>query len=82
MNIQVLGSGCSTCQKLHKTVEEVVSEVGRQDTVEYITGDKGTGKIMELGIMSSPVVVANGKVVMVGFFPDKNIVKEKIYGHI
>jgi hypothetical protein len=82
MTIQVLGSGCPTCQKLHKMVEEIVSEVGKNDVVEYLTGDEGTGKILELGIMSSPVLLVNDKVVMVGFIPDKNKVKEKIYGHI
>jgi small redox-active disulfide protein 2 len=82
MNIQVIGSGCPTCQKLHKMVEEIVSEVGRKDTVEYITGDKGTGRILELGLMSSPVLVTDDRVVMVGFIPDKNEVKEKIYGHL
>lgn len=82
MNIQVLGSGCPTCQKLHKMVEEIVGEVGKHDVVEYITGDKGTGKILELGIMSSPVLLVDGKAVMVGFIPDKNKVKEKIYGRI
>ena len=82
MNIQVLGSGCPTCQRLHKMVEEIASEAGKQDTIEYITGEKGVNKIVELGIMSSPVLVADGKVVMVGFIPDKNKVKEKIYGHI
>lgn len=82
MNIQVLGSGCPTCQKLHKMVEEIASEVGKQDTIEYITGEKGVNKIVELGIMRSPVLVANGKVIMVGFIPDKNEVKKKIYGHI
>jgi hypothetical protein len=63
-------------------VEEIASEAGKQDTIEYITGEKGVNKIVELGIMSSPVLVADGKVVMVGFIPDKNKVKEKIYGHI
>jgi small redox-active disulfide protein 2 len=82
MNIQVLGSGCPTCQKLHKMVEEIVDEAGKGDGLEYLTGDKGTGKILELGLMSSPVLTVDGKVVMVGFIPDKNKVKEKIYGYI
>lgn len=82
MNIQILGSGCPTCQKLHLIVEEIVSEVGKNDTVEYITGDEGIKEIMELGIMSSPVLVVDGIPVMVGFIPDKNRIKEKIYGYI
>jgi small redox-active disulfide protein 2 len=79
MTIQVLGSGCPTCQKLHQMVEEIVKETGRGDRVEYLTGDEGTGKVIELGLMSSPVIVVDGKVAMTGFIPDKSIVKEKIY---
>jgi small redox-active disulfide protein 2 len=82
MNIQVLGSGCPTCEKLHQMVKEIVSEAGKNDSVEYLTGDKGTGRILELGLLSSPVLVADDRVVMVGFTPDKNEVKKKIYGHI
>ena len=82
MKIQVLGSGCPTCQKLNALVEEIVSESGKGDAVEYITGEEGTVKIIKLGVMSSPVLVVDGKVVMVGFIADKEKVKAKIYGHI
>jgi hypothetical protein len=63
-------------------VEEIVIEVGKNDKLEYVTGDKGTGKILELGLMSSPVLLVDGRVAMVGFIPDKNKIREKIYGHI
>ena len=52
------------------------------DVVEYITGDKGIQEILKTGAMSSPVLVVDGKVVMVGFNSNKDKVKEKIYGHI
>jgi small redox-active disulfide protein 2 len=82
MKIQVLGSGCATCQNLHRLVEEIVKETGSKDEVEYVAGEAGTQAILELGVMSSPVLVVDGKVVMTGFIPDKNKVKAKIYGHI
>jgi hypothetical protein len=82
MTIQVLGSGCPTCQKLHAMVGEIVQEEGKNDVVEYFSGEKGTGKIVELGIMRSPVLLVDEKVVMVGFIPDKSKVREKIYGHV
>ena len=82
MKIKVLGSGCQTCQKLHELVKTIVAEVNETDVVEYITGDKCIQEILKTGAMSSPVLVVDGKVVMVGFNSNKDKVKEKIYGHI
>jgi predicted thioredoxin/glutaredoxin len=82
MNIQILGSGCATCQKFHKLVREIVDEAGTKDAVEYITGSSGTQKILAMGIMSSPVLIVDGNVVMVGFTPNKHTIHTRIYGHL
>ena len=63
MKIQVLGSGCPTCQKLYEQTKEVVAQLKLKAEVEYSTD---VSKIIELGIMSSPVLVVDGKPVMVG----------------
>jgi glutaredoxin len=63
-------------------VESIVSKHGHTDTVEYLTGDKGTSKIIELGIMASPVLLVDDKIVMVGFLSDINKIETKIYGHL
>lgn len=78
MQIQVLGSGCATCAKLHKLTEQAVAELKLAEEVEYVTGEKGIQKIVELGAMSSPVVVIDGKIVMVGFSPDIEKLKKLI----
>jgi len=78
MKIQVLGSGCPTCKKLNEITVQAVKELGLTDTVEYLTGDKGTSKIVELGIMSSPVLTVNDKPIMVGFTPDIEKIKALI----
>jgi len=78
MKIQVLGSGCPNCKKLNDLTIQAVKELGLSDNVEYLTGDKGTGKIIEMGIMSSPVLVVNDKPVMVGFTPDIEKIKSLI----
>ncbi len=78
MKIQVLGSGCATCKKLNDLTVQAVKELGYKDNVEYLTGDKGTSKIIEMGIMSSPVLVINNKPVMVGFTPDIEKIKALI----
>jgi hypothetical protein len=75
MKIQVLGSGCPTCKKFNDMTIQAVKELGLKDNVEYLTGDKGTSKIIEMGIMSSPVLVIDNKPVMVGFTPDIEKIK-------
>lgn len=75
MTIQVIGSGCPTCKKLHEFTQEAVRQLGRTETVEYSTD---VSKIIELGIMTSPVLVVNGKPVMTGFVPDIEKIKQLI----
>lgn len=78
MKIQVIGSGCPTCEKLYQIVSDIARNLPSDTRVEYITGQEGMRKILELGIMSSPVLTVNGKVVMIGFIPDTEIIKSKI----
>lgn len=78
MKIQVLGSGCPTCKKLHEVVTKIVKEESLDAEVEYLTGAYGMQKIIEMNQMSSPVLVVNEKVVMVGFSPDTNKIKAAI----
>lgn len=78
MKIQVLGSGCPTCAKLNEVVTKAVEEMGLKEKVEYLTGAEGTGRIIELGAMSSPVLAINDKIAMVGFTPDLEKIKETI----
>lgn len=73
MKIQVLGSGCPTCKKLYELTQEAVKQLKLEEKVEYITD---VSKIVEMGVMSSPVLVINGKPVMVGFLPDIEKVKD------
>lgn len=62
-SIQVLGSGCPTCKQLLENTKKVASELGIKVEVEYITD---ISKMIELGVMTSPVVTVNGKVVIAG----------------
>jgi small redox-active disulfide protein 2 len=77
MTIQVLGSGCPTCHKLLELTQRAVKELNLNEEVEYITD---VSKIVEMGVMSSPVLAVDGKPVMVGFLPDiekiKSLLKE------
>jgi hypothetical protein len=57
---------------------QAVKELGLSEDVEYLTGEVGTSKIVEMGIMSSPVLAVNDKPVMVGFTPDVEKIKKAI----
>lgn len=73
--IQVLGSGCPTCQKLYEITKKAVGELGLDIEVDYITDVQ---KILDMGLMQSPVLAINSKPVMVGFTPDVNKIKKII----
>ena len=78
MKIQVLGSGCPTCKKFYDIVQQVLSEMETDLELEYITGVEGTSKILELGVMSSPVLAINNQVAFVGFSADKDKIQQII----
>lgn len=76
MKIQILGSGCPTCKKLYEITKKAVEESGLKGKIEYLTGQEGIQKIMEMGVISSPVLVINKKVVLAGRLPDIEEVKK------
>lgn len=75
MKIQVYGSGCPTCHKLFEYTKEAVKELNLDIEVEYICDIQ---KIVEMGLMQSPVLTINDKPVLVGSIGNKNIIKELI----
>ncbi|MDH7476036.1 MAG: thioredoxin family protein [Microgenomates group bacterium] len=75
MKIQVLGSGCATCKALYELTKKAVSELKLDVEVEYVTD---ISKIIEMGLMQSPVLAIDGKPVMVGYKPDIEEIKKLI----
>ena len=63
MNIKVLGGGCCKCESLLEAVKEAVAEKGIKAEIEYITD---MARIMEYGIMSTPALMIDGKIVSMG----------------
>jgi len=68
MKIQVLGTGCTKCKTLEQRVKDVVSEESIQ---AEITKVEDIVEIMKFGVMSTPALVINDKVVMSGSLPSK-----------
>ena len=67
-NIKVLGSGCRNCETTAKLVEEVAVAKGVAIQLEKVTD---MAAILGYGVMSTPGVVIDGKVVHAGGVPDR-----------
>jgi small redox-active disulfide protein 2 len=68
LTIRVLGMGCTNCRTVFNRVMEVLNELNLTADLEHVTDVK---KIAAYGVMGSPVLVINGKVVSVGQVPNK-----------
>ena len=66
--IKVLGTGCANCRNTIKLIEEVAAEKGVAITLSKV---EDLPEIMKYGVMSTPGVVVDGKVVHAGGVPDK-----------
>lgn len=73
--IIVLGTGCPKCHQLEKMVAEHVQTNGIQ---AEISKETDIVKIMGYGIMSTPGLVVDGKVVMNGRLPSTDDLKKFI----
>ena len=65
-NVKVLGPGCSNCKTTAKLISEVASAKGVQIELEKVEDMQA---IVAWGIMSTPGVVVDGKVVHAGGLP-------------
>lgn len=61
--IQVLGTGCKKCVTLKANVEAALTELGITAQVEKI---EDINRIVEFGVMSTPALVIDGQVKVVG----------------
>ncbi len=75
MEIKVMGGGCANCKRLLATVEKAVSELGIDAKILYITDFE---KIMEAGLLRTPGLLINEKIVVSGRVPDIDEVKKLI----
>ncbi|MFO7582655.1 thioredoxin family protein [Guyparkeria sp.] len=71
--IQVLGSGCANCQRTYQLIEEVARREGVAVDIEKV---EDMADILAMGVMSTPGVVVDGKVVHSGGLPGQKQVVE------
>jgi small redox-active disulfide protein 2 len=73
MEIKVLGPGCMNCKTLARRTEEAITRLQLDATITKVE-DYPT--IASFGIMSTPALVIDGKVVVHGRVPTLDAIKE------
>ena len=61
--IKVLGSGCAKCNALEQATREALAELGMDTTIDHVTDFT---QIAAYGVMTTPALVVDGKVVSYG----------------
>ena len=69
MDVKILGTGCPKCVALEQTVRKVVEKHGIDATVSKV---EDIVDIMNYGVMMTPALVVDGKVLAKGRVPDEN----------
>jgi small redox-active disulfide protein 2 len=76
-NIKVLGSGCKNCETTAKLIGLAAEQAGVEIELEKVTD---MAQIMSYGVMSTPGVVVDGKVVHAGGLPGPEQVRNWVSG--
>ena len=61
--VKVLGSGCAKCNALEKAAREALAELGMDTAIDHVTDFT---QIAAYGVMTTPALVVDGKVVSYG----------------
>ncbi|HET7706446.1 MAG TPA: MTH895/ArsE family thioredoxin-like protein [Thermoanaerobaculia bacterium] len=64
--IEILGPGCVRCKETYRVVQHVVEQAGLQ---VQVVKDESIERMVELGLMATPGVAVDGKVVVSGRIP-------------
>lgn len=70
--VKVLGTGCANCRNTIALIETIAKEKGVEITLEKVDQIQD---IMSYGVMSTPGVVVDGKVVHAGGIPARHKVE-------
>ena len=68
MDIKILGTGCAKCQKLEQLTREAVASLGLDATIAKVTDP---GEIASWGVMTTPALVVDDRVVASGRVPSE-----------
>lgn len=66
MNIKILGGGCANCKRLEQITRKVTEDNHIEAEFDHVTD---YAEIMKFGVMSTPALVVDGKVLSSGRIP-------------
>ena len=73
--LQILGSGCPKCKKLTENAEAAAQALGIDYEVEKVTE---LDDILSFGVMSTPALVVDGELKVMGKVPSVDALKALI----
>ncbi len=62
-NVKILGSGCKKCNELEANTKQALKQLGLDTDVDHVTD---FAQIAAYGVMTTPALVFNGKVISYG----------------
>ena len=78
MQIEVLGTGCRKCQLLYGEAEKAIARSGRAATLTKV---EDVGQIAARGVMATPALVMDGRVVSAGRVPSAEEIAALLEAH-
>ena len=79
MNIKVLGPGCANCKTLYRRTEEALEGLHMEASIEKVEAYE---EIAKFGILRTPGLVFDGKVVLSGTVPPVEKIRELLTSHV
>ncbi len=61
--VKILGSGCAKCNQLEASTKAALEQLGMDTTIDHVTD---FSQIAAYGVMATPALVVDGKVVSFG----------------
>jgi small redox-active disulfide protein 2 len=71
-DVKVLGMGCANCKRTAQLIESVANEAG---VIIALSKVEDLPEIMRWGVMSTPGVVIDGKLVHAGGLPSRELIQ-------
>lgn len=71
MEIKVIGTGCDKCDKLYANTQEALAELSLDANLEKV---EDLMEIVKLGVMTSPSLMVDGKLVVSGKVVSKDAI--------
>ena len=79
MIVQIAGTGCAKCNKLHEMAVEATRDLGIACDVVKVEKIRDIAK---LGVMTTPALLVDGKILVAGNVPTMEKMKEILRPHV